>query len=126
MSILSRIRRELPGFPLVLHGASAVPHQEVERINAAGGRLKVSASGVPDAEIREAIKLGVCKINIATDMRLIWARTHREFFRDEPGQFDPTVPGRIQMKALADFVYQKCEILGAKGMAKSLAEVCDR
>jgi fructose-bisphosphate aldolase class II len=67
MSILHRIKERLFGFPLVLHGASAVPHREVERINAAGGRLNVSASGVPDEETREAIKSGVCKISIATE-----------------------------------------------------------
>lgn len=125
LTILERIAEKLPCFPLVLHGASAVPHREIERINAAGGKLRVSASGVPDDEIHAAILRGVCKINIATDMRLIWCRTHREFFRDEPEKFDRTVPGATEMEALSDFVFQKCKLLGASGKAPLLKKVLD-
>ncbi len=117
LEILDRLREILPGFPLVLHGASAVPRQEVERINRAGGKLSVKASGVPDEQVKEAIKRGVCKINIATDMRLIWARRHREFFRDDPGAFDPVLPGKGYISDLAEFVADKCEMLGSSGRA---------
>lgn len=117
LEILDGLRELLPGFPLVLHGASAVPHQEVERINRAGGRLSVKASGVPDDQVKEAIKRGVCKINIATDMRLIWARRHREFFRDDPGAFDPVLPGKSYINDLAEFVAEKCTMLGSSGRA---------
>lgn len=123
--VLRRIAEKLPRFPLVLHGASAVPRDEIERINAAGGRLGTAASGVPASEIREAIKLGVCKINIATDMRLIWARVHREFFLEQPDKFDLMVPGRTHMEALADFVVGKCIMLGGEGMASAVSEVLD-
>ena len=115
MDILDELKERLPGFPLVLHGASAVPRREVERINSAGGKLSVKASGVPDKQVKEAIKRGVCKVNIATDMRLIWARSHREFFRDKPEGFDPAVPGKGYMNDLAAFVAEKCEMLGSSG-----------
>lgn len=115
--ILDRIGHQLPGFPLVLHGASAVPWDDVERINAAGGELRMSAAGVPDAEILEAIRLGVCKINIATDMRLLWTRIHREFFGKSPEKFDMVVPGTDYINALSTFVAEKCKLLGAAGQA---------
>lgn len=117
MGILERMQEKLPGFPLVLHGASAVPAMEVERINRAGGKIPLKASGVPDGEIRESIKRGVCKVNIATDMRLIWARRHREFFRDNPEGFDPLIPGKGYIHDLAGFVAEKCEMLGSLGKA---------
>ncbi|HUV14752.1 MAG TPA: class II fructose-bisphosphate aldolase [Acidobacteriota bacterium] len=125
MDVLQRIGEKLPGFPLVLHGASAVPRSEIERINAAGGRLGMSASGVPERDIREAIRLGVCKINIATDMRLIWARAHREFFLDQPDKFDLIVPGKTHIEALARYVAEKCTTLGGQGMARMVSEVMD-
>lgn len=111
LNILAEIQKRVPGFPLVLHGASAVPREEVERINLAGGKINESAKGADDIELLEAIKYGVCKINIATDMRLIWTRIHREFFRDFPGQFDMVVPGSAYMNALESFVSQKCTFL---------------
>ncbi|MCP4455903.1 MAG: class II fructose-bisphosphate aldolase [Planctomycetes bacterium] len=115
--ILASIGKKLAGFPLVLHGASAVPMDEVAKINAAGGGLLMSASGVPDSQIKEAIELGVCKINIATDMRLIWARVHREFFKETPEKFDMVIPGAQYMQALSQFVAEKCALLGAIGHA---------
>ncbi len=118
MDILDELREKLPGFPLVLHGASAVPRREVDRINRAGGNLSAKASGVPDEQVREAIRRGVCKVNIATDMRLIWARRHREFFRDNPDGFDPVVPGKGYINDLAEFVAEKCEMLGSSGRAR--------
>jgi fructose-bisphosphate aldolase class II len=117
--ILASIGRRLAGFPLVLHGASAVPVDEVKKINAAGGELLMSAAGVPESQIKEAIGLGVCKINIATDMRLIWTRVHREFFKATPEKFDMVVPGAQYMQALSQFVAEKCELLGAAGQAGS-------
>ena len=115
--ILKAIGNKLPGYPLVLHGASAVPMEEVKKINAAGGKLLMSASGVPESEIKEAIRLGVCKINIATDMRLIWTRIHREFFKVTPEKFDMVIPGTDYMNALSFFVAEKCRLLGAAGQA---------
>ena len=117
MEILEELGRKLPGFPLVLHGASAVPLDEVSRINQAGGKLSVKASGVPDDQVKQAVKRGVCKVNIATDMRLIWARRYREFFRDNPEKFDPIAPGANYINDLAGFVAGKCEMLGSAGKA---------
>lgn len=117
LDVLSEINRRLRGFPLVLHGGSAVPAEEIERIQEAGGQLDSSASGVSQTELKQAIALGVAKVNIATDGRLIWTRVHREFFRDRPGEFDFMHPGRTYMKEFAQFVTKKCELLGATGKA---------
>ena len=111
MNILKEIQQRIPRFPLVLHGASAVPHEEVNRINLAGGKINEGAKGADDAELLEAIGYGICKVNIATDMRLIWTRIHREFFRYTPELFDMVVPGRVYMNALESFVAQKCTFL---------------
>ena len=111
LSILQEIQKQLPGFPLVLHGASSVPPGEIERINIAGGKISSEAKGVDDDELLMAIRYGVSKINIATDMRLIWARVHREFFRDDPEKFDMVIPGRTYMDALESFVAEKCIFL---------------
>ncbi|HEU4754334.1 MAG TPA: ketose-bisphosphate aldolase, partial [Armatimonadota bacterium] len=81
------IQKELPGFPLVMHGSSSVPQEEVRRINAAGGALREGAKGVDPAQYLPAAKLGVCKVNIDTDGRLVWCRVHREYFRDKPQEF---------------------------------------
>lgn len=113
LNILAEIQKRIPGFPLVLHGASSVPLNEVTRINLSGGKISEDAKGADDNELLEAIKYGVCKINIATDLRLIWTRIHREFFRDMPEKFDMVVPGREYMEALESFVYQKCKFLNS-------------
>ncbi|MDP2235989.1 MAG: class II fructose-bisphosphate aldolase [Bacteroidales bacterium] len=108
LDILTEIQQKLPGFPIVLHGASAVSANEVESINLSGGNLKQDAQGVDVSQLKKAISLGVCKVNIATDMRLIWTRVHREFFRDFPEQFDPVVPGKTFMLEMEKMVYEKC------------------
>ena len=115
---LAAIQRQLPGFPLVLHGGSAVPLEEIQRINQAGGQIDGAASGVAPSEVKEAIRLGVTKVNIGTDGRLIWTRVHREFFRDHPDEFNFMAPGGIYMREYASFVERKCEQLGAAGMAR--------
>jgi len=116
--ILKEIQKRLPGFPLVLHGGSAVNLDEIQRINAAGGQLGTDARGVSNEEILKAIELGVCKINIATDARLIWARVHREFFRLSPAQFDPIIPGKTYMSGFEKFNLEKFELLKATGKGK--------
>src|SRR5213075_656755 len=105
----------LPPVPIVMHGSSSVPIEEVERINAAGGTLDPSARGVNENEYLPAAKLGVTKVNIDTDGRLVWTRVHREFFRDKPDQFDFRPPGKIFMQAYADFIARKNEKLGSAG-----------
>ena len=110
--ILEEVQKKLPGFPLVMHGSSSVPPGEVARINAAGGAIK-GAKGVDATQFRQAAKLGVTKINIDTDGRLVWTRVHREYFRDKPDQFDFRKPGKIFMKEYADFIYEKNCLLGS-------------
>jgi fructose-bisphosphate aldolase class II len=117
---LAQIRDRLKGFPLVLHGGSAVPEVEVQRINAAGGHLDVAAGGVSDDELRQAIALAITKVNIGTDGRLIWTRVHREFFAQSPKDFDFMLPGRTYMNEYAAFVAAKCEKLKAAGQAEKL------
>lgn len=119
-AILKKIQEQLPEFPLVLHGGSTVKMEEIERVNAAGGKLKDGAQGVSDTEIQKAIQLGICKVNIATDARLIWARVHREFFKDTPEVFDPIVPGKMYMQELEKCFLEKFEVLGSTGKATSI------
>lgn len=113
-TVLEEIQKRLPGFPLVMHGSSSVPHEEVERINAAGGKLK-DTRGVDPRQFRKAAVLGVTKVNIDTDGRLVWCRVHREAFRDDPANFDLRPPGKIFMKEYAAFIAQKNGYLGSAG-----------
>lgn len=113
LSILEEIQKQLPLFPLVLHGASAVSNDDIIRINLSGGNLKKEAKGVDHNELLKAISFGVCKINIATDMRLMWTRIHREFFRDDPDKFDMIIPGKKYIDELESFVADKCTLLMA-------------
>ena len=119
--ILEEIQRRLPNFPLVLHGSSSVPQDEVARINAAGGQI-VGASGVDAAQFLGAAKLGVTKINIDTDGRLVWCRVHREFFRDHPEKFDLRDPGKVFMPEYAKFIAAKNVLLGSAGQLDSVRE----
>jgi fructose-bisphosphate aldolase class II len=105
----------LPPTPIVMHGSSSVPKSEVERINAAGGKLDPSARGVNEQEYLPAAKLGVTKVNIDTDGRLVWTRVHREFFRDHPEKFDFREPGKIFVSEYANFIAHKNEKLGSAG-----------
>ncbi|MEY3763889.1 MAG: hypothetical protein RLZ42_549 [Armatimonadota bacterium] len=118
-NVVEAIQNNLPGFPLVMHGSSSVPQDEVERINAAGGVLK-GAKGVDAAQYLPAAKLGVCKVNIDTDGRLVWTRVHREFFRDKPGDFDLRGPGKIFMAEYAKFIASRNELLGSAGQLESI------
>lgn len=121
-NILEEIQQRLPHFPIVLHGGSAVNKEEISRINSSGGRLNGGAAGVSPEEIVKSITYGVCKINIATDTRLLWARVHREFFKDTPELFDPTIPGKEYMKANEAFMLEKFELLGATGKANQFIQ----
>lgn len=119
--VLEEIQRRLPGFPLVMHGSSSVPQDEVARINAAGGQLK-GAKGVDADQFKHAAELGVTKINIDTDGRLVWTRVHREHFRDKPGDFDLRPPGKIFMAEYAKFIAGKNEKLGSANRLDALRE----
>ncbi|MEJ2737381.1 MAG: class II fructose-bisphosphate aldolase [Anaerolineae bacterium] len=117
---LAEIQDRLPGFPLVMHGSSSVPREEVERINAAGGAMDPSARGVDENEFAKAVPLGVTKVNIDTDGRLVWTRVHREYFRDEPDKFDFRKPGTIFMAEYAAFIAHKNGKLGSAGQLEKV------
>jgi fructose-bisphosphate aldolase class II len=120
--VLEEIQKRLPGFPLVMHGSSSVPQEEVARINAAGGSLK-GAKGVDADQFLRAAKLGVTKINIDTDGRLVWTRVHREYFRDFPEKFDLRDPGKAFMAEYAKFIANKNAKLGSAGHLDELTKV---
>jgi fructose-bisphosphate aldolase class II len=117
--IVEAIQKLVPGFPLVLHGSSSVPQDEVERINAAGGALK-GARGVDPNQYLPAAKLGVCKINIDTDGRLVWTRVHREYFLEHPEVFDFRKPGKVYMDEYAKFIASRNELLGSAGQLEKI------
>jgi fructose-bisphosphate aldolase class II len=117
--VIRRIAELLPGFPLVMHGSSSVPQDEVKRINAAGGKMK-GAKGVDEAEITKASTMGVTKVNIDTDGRLVWCRVHRESFRDDPENFDLRKPGKIFIAEYAKYIEHKNKVLGSAGRLESL------
>ncbi len=112
--VLEEIQKRLPGFPLVMHGSSSVPQDEVARINAAGGQL-AGAKGVDADQFKHAAELGVTKINIDTDGRLVWTRVHREYFKEHPENFDLRPPGKVFMAEYAKFIAGKNEKLGSAG-----------
>jgi len=120
--VLADIQKRLPGFPLVMHGSSSVPQEEVARINAAGGNLK-GAKGVDASQFRKAATLGVTKINIDTDGRLVWTRVHREFFLEKPENFDLRPPGKVFMAEYAKFIAQKNEYLGSAGQLEEVRKL---
>jgi len=117
--VLKQIQAKLPNFPLVMHGSSSVPKDEVDRINKAGGSIKDS-SGVDINEYLPAAKLGVTKINIDTDGRLVWTRVHREFFRDKPSEFDFRPVGKVFIEEYAKFIVSRNVALGSAGQLDDL------
>jgi fructose-bisphosphate aldolase class II len=102
-----------------------VPQDEVARINSAGGKLDPSARGVNADEFARAVPLGVTKVNIDTDGRLVWTRVHREYFRDQPDGFDFRKPGDIYVQAYADFIVDKShKLLSAGTLPAVTAALC--
>ena len=86
--ILEEVGKRLPGFPIVLHGASSVPQEYVHEINSLGGKLP-DAIGIPEEELRQAARLSVCKINIDSDIRLAMTAGIRRVLTNQPDVFDP-------------------------------------
>lgn len=121
--ILEKIQAVLPGFPLVLHGSSCVDPEIVAAINQYGGQLKPDASGVKDAELQRSIQLGVCKVNIATDLRLLWTRDHRSFFATQPELIDPVLPGKKYMDSYRQFMEKRFAVMGAAGRSTELHKI---
>ncbi|PKP47862.1 MAG: fructose-1,6-bisphosphate aldolase, class II [Bacteroidetes bacterium HGW-Bacteroidetes-11] len=102
LDILKEIEKRIPGFPIVLHGASSVPQDIVEQINKFGGKLEDSI-GIPEDQLRKAAASAVCKINIDSDGRLAMTAAIRKVFAEQPGEFDPRKylgPARDALKAL--------------------------
>lgn len=122
LDVLEEIQKRLPGFPLVMHGSSSVPQEEVERINEAGGKLK-GAKGVDADKFLYAAKLGVTKVNIDTDGRLVWTRVHREYFIEHPENFDLRPPGKVFMSEYANFIADKNRKLGSAGQLETVREM---
>ncbi len=114
---LSEIARRLPGFPLVLHGASSVLQDFVEKANKYGGKLS-GAQGVPEEMIRKATTMGICKVNIDTDLRLAMTATIREIFALHPEEFDPRKYLGPAREAIKELVKHKMRaVLGCSGQA---------
>jgi fructose-bisphosphate aldolase class II len=112
--VIDDIQKRLPGYPMVMHGSSSVPKSEIDRINAAGGKM-LETSGVPEEDFLPAAKKGVCKVNIDTDGRLVWTRVHREFFAQHPEKFDLRDPGKVYIEEYAKMIAHKSQVLGSAG-----------
>jgi fructose-bisphosphate aldolase class II len=120
--VLAEIQKRLPGFPLVMHGSSSVPQEEVARINAAGGKLS-GAKGVDADQFKRAAELGVTKVNIDTDGRLVWTRVHREYFVEHPENFDLRPIGKVFMAEYAKFIAAKNVKLGSAGQLDAVRKM---
>jgi len=113
MDVLEGCQKMIPGFPIVLHGSSSVPQEEVNTINKFGGKM-VSAIGIPEPWLREAAKSAVCKINIDSDSRLAMTAAVRRVFAESPAEFDPRKylgPARESMKKL--YMHKIIAVLGS-------------
>lgn len=115
--ILEDIEKRLPGFPIVLHGASSVIPEYVKMINDNGGKMP-DAIGIPESMLRQAASMAVCKINIDSDIRLAMTGTIRKYFNENPGHFDPRqylAPARLAVKEMV--AHKITEVLGCQGKA---------
>ena len=118
--ILHEVEKNLPNFPIVLHGSSSVPQEYVEMVNAYGGAMP-GAIGVPEDQLREAARSAVCKINIDSDLRLAMTGTIRKFMAEHPDKFDPREylkPARANIRELVK--HKLVDVLGCAGHAHEL------
>ncbi len=116
--ILEEVTKRLPGFPIVLHGASSVVPEFVDKINQYGGNMP-GAQGVPEEMLRQAAKSAVCKINIDSDIRLAMTAAIREHFAKNPGDFDPRQYLKPARQAVYEMVKHKIiNVLGCDGRAR--------
>ena len=117
IDILEEIGRRLPGFPIVLHGASSVPQEQVAIVNEFGGSMP-NAIGIPESELRKAAKLAVCKINIDSDLRVAFTAAIRKHLAENPSHFDPRQylgDARANMKEMVK--HKIVEVLGSANKA---------
>ena len=115
--ILQQVSDRLPGFPIVLHGASSVIQADVETVNRFGGKMP-DAIGIPEEMLRHAAEMAVCKINIDSDSRLAMTAGVRKVFAEKPAEFDPRKylgPARDRMKAM--YTHKVINVLGSAGHA---------
>ena len=115
--ILEEVSKRLPGFPIVLHGASSVPQEFVKIINENGGKMP-NAIGVPEEQLRKAATMAVCKINIDSDLRLAFTASVRKHFNEHPDHFDPRqylTDARSAIKGLVE--HKIVDVLGCNGKA---------
>ena len=117
IDILEEIGRRLPGFPIVLHGASSVPQDQVAIVNQFGGSMP-NAIGIPESELKKAAKLAVCKINIDSDLRVAFTAAIRKHFTEHPDHFDPRQylgDARANMKEMVK--HKIIDVLGSANKA---------
>ena len=117
IDILEEIGRRLPGFPIVLHGASSVPQDQVAVVNEFGGSMP-NAIGIPESELKKAAKLAVCKINIDSDLRVAFTAACRKHFYEHPDHFDPRQylgDARANMKEMVK--HKIVDVLGSANKA---------
>ena len=115
--ILEEVSRRLPGFPIVLHGASSVPQEYVQEINKYGGNM-ADAIGIPEDMLRKAATMSVCKINIDSDIRMAMTAAIRKYMAENPGHFDPRQYLTPARDAVRSTVAHKIEnVLGCNGKA---------
>ena len=111
--VLAEIEKQLPGFPIVLHGSSSVPEEYVEIINKFGGKLP-NAIGIPEDQLRQASKSAVCKINIDSASRLAYTAGVRETLAEHPDYFDPRQYGKVARAYMTDMYKHKIvDVLGS-------------
>ena len=115
--VLEAVEKNLPGFPIVLHGSSSVPQNFVDEINKYGGNMP-GAIGVPEDQLRKAARSAVCKINIDSDLRLAMTATIRKYFAEHPADFDPRQYLKPARAAIKEMVKHKIvDVLGCDGKA---------
>ena len=116
--ILEEVSKRLPGFPIVLHGASSVMPEYVQMINEHGGSMP-DAIGIPEDMLRKASSMAVCKINVDSDLRLALTASIRKHFDENPGHFDPRQYLKPARAAIQDVVEHKMKnVLGCEGKAE--------
>ena len=115
--VLEAVEKNLPGFPIVLHGSFSVPQEFVDEINKYGGNMP-GAIGVPEDQLRQAAKSAVCKINIDSDLRLAMTASIRKYFAEHPADFDPRQYLKPAREAIKKMVMHKIvDVLGCDGKA---------
>ena len=118
--ILEEIMKFVPDFPIVLHGASSVGQEYVDRINQYGGMMP-GAVGIPDEQLRRASAMAVCKINVASDTRIAITGTLRQYFAEHPQDFDPRQYLKPARDNIKEMVKQKLRcVLGCAGKAQDV------